>query len=136
MPPVVRVAIAIVEDGGRFLAGRRDAEAVLAGCAEFPGGKLLAGESPQQAAVRECREETGLDVAIVGSYPPTTFDYPHGTIELHFFACRPIAAGSAVRSPFAWVDRAQLAALDFPPANAEVLAWLLRGQAPLAALPG
>lgn len=132
MPPVVRVAIAVVEEAGRFLVGRRAKDEVLAGCAEFPGGKLLADETPPQAAVRECREETGLEVRVVGGYPATVYDYPHGTIELHFLACRPLAAGQAVRAPFGWVERARLAALDFPPANAELLSWLLRGQPPLA----
>ena len=33
----------------------------------FPGGALEAGETPAQAAVRECLEETGYQVALIGS---------------------------------------------------------------------
>lgn len=135
MPERTRVAIAVVEDAGRFLIGKRAADETLAGCAEFPGGKLLPDETPAQAAVRECLEETGLPVAVVGAYPSTCFDYPHGTIELHFLACRLDSSASTAHAPFCWVERAQLAALQFPPANAEVLGWLQRGQPPLSIPP-
>lgn len=39
----------------------------------LPKGKLEPGESPVEAAVREVREETGLDVEVVGPAPTSRY---------------------------------------------------------------
>lgn len=38
-----------------------------------PGGHIDPDETPEDAAVRECKEETGLDVEILGSDQPDLF---------------------------------------------------------------
>ena len=118
------IAIAVVEQEGRYLIGQRGADGPLPGLWEFPGGKVEAGETPEQAAVRECREETGLQVAIVGLLDRLLFSYPHGEVELHFFACRPIDAGETPAARFRWVPAQELGRYEFPAANAKLVARL------------
>ena len=125
-----RVAIAVVEDAGRFLVGWRAPGASLAGLAEFPGGKVHPGESPEQAVTRECREETGLEIQVGRAYPVVGHEYPQGRLELHFFHCS-VATGStnvAPTPPFRWVETAELSQLHFPEANRAVLKLLTKGQ--------
>ena len=130
MRPAKRIAIAVVRDADRFLAGPRPAGAALAGFWEFPGGKVEAGESPEEAAVRECREEAGLDVVVAGELEVCDHDYAHDRVHLQFFDCRCVAAAQAVqtpRAPFRWVTRRELASLRFPDANLPLLARLTAG---------
>lgn len=47
----------------------------------FPGGAIELGETPQMAAIREIKEETGLDVEVVGLigvYTELDMEYPNG----------------------------------------------------------
>lgn len=81
------IAVAVVRHGGDYLVGRRPEGVPLAGYWEFPGGKVEPRETAEAAAVRECREETGLDVQVVGEFPPVDFAYSHGTLRLRFFSC-------------------------------------------------
>jgi mutator protein MutT len=115
------IAIAVVEQQGQFLIGRREAGVALAGLWEFPGGKVEAGETPAAAAVRECREETGLSVVVVGEYDRARHSYAHGEVELHFFACRPVEPGQTPHARFRWVAAAELSRYEFPAANAALV---------------
>ena len=121
---IVEIAIAVVQDGDRFLVGLRGDDVPLAGHSEFPGGKLHPGETPEAAALRECAEEAGLSVQIVGTYPPVLYDYPHGHVRLNFFDCRPTELAQAPEPPFRWVSRQELKGLTFPAANASLIAHL------------
>lgn len=122
------IAIAVVEHQGAFLVGRRPEGVPLAGYWEFPGGKVHAGETPATAALRECQEETGLAVEALAAYPEVVHDYAHGRLRLCFFACRLAENVNAPpREPFQWVTRADLAALAFPPANAELVRAIVAG---------
>lgn len=127
--PVAEVAVAIglVRRGDCFLVGQRQTGMVLAGCAEFPGGKCLPGETLEECVVRECREETGLDVVVLGRRREVTHGYPHGRLHLTFFDCEPRGAAEP-KSPFCWVPRQQLADLPFPEANQAVVAELVSGE--------
>jgi mutator protein MutT len=124
----ITVAIAVLEHDEKFLVGVRPPGVPLAGLAEFPGGKIDPGETPEAAAVRECREETGLAVEVVGEYFSTMHQYEHGLLEIHFFRCHPVGAGSfdlQPTLPFRWVNRDELARLEFPAANAPLTKHLL-----------
>jgi tRNA (guanine-N7-)-methyltransferase len=116
-----QIAIAIAEHDGRYLIGQRPPGTPLAGLWEFPGGKILPNETPQAAAARECLEETGLDVVVGAPYPTVTHEYPHGSVKLHFFACRPVDPTQQPRPPFEWVEAARLGDYPFPSANAAIL---------------
>jgi 8-oxo-dGTP diphosphatase len=121
------VSIAVVEHCGRYLIGRRGRGASLAGMWEFPGGKVKSGEDPREAARRECREETGLEVVVGEPYAEVIHQYEHGRLRLWFFACTPCDPESTPKPPFRWVPLAELAGLQFPAANATLIARLTGG---------
>jgi len=120
-----RIAVAVVEHKGRFLVGQRPLNVPLAGYWEFPGGKIEPGESPEEAAVRECREEAGIDVDVVETYPVHEQQYEHGSVRLHFLACQPVGTLSTPSVPFRWVARRELAELQFPAGNRQLIESLL-----------
>jgi 8-oxo-dGTP diphosphatase len=124
----VEIAVAVVEDDGRFLIARRPLGSPLAGYWEFPGGKILSAETPEQAAVRECLEETGLLVRVVGRYLEVVHDYESAPLRLHFFDCRVVEQRRPLERRFRWARAAELAAYSFPAANARLIE-LLTGSA-------
>ena len=70
MPPAVRFIVAVaflIERDGRLLMIRRSADREHApGQWECGSGRVEAGEEPIDAVRREAREETGLEVEVVG----------------------------------------------------------------------
>ena len=121
MAAAVPIGIAVVERDGSYLVGVRPEGTPLAGYAEFPGGKCEPAEPPIACAVRECAEETGLAVEPLWVLDVVTWEYPHGTVELHFVHCRPALATAEPAPPFRWVPRQELATMRFPEANGTVL---------------
>ncbi len=121
----VSVALALIEQDGRWLVGLRSSGRLFAGLWEFPGGRVEPGETPQQAARREVLEETGLLVEVCGELGEVAGETPDGQLTLHLVLCRPVAgraephaeAVKAVR----WVWPEELDGLEMPPANAEVV---------------
>jgi len=61
------VAIFVVHDGKILLIHHRQLDQWLP-----LGGHIELNEDPEQAALREAREESGLDVELLGERPPTT----------------------------------------------------------------
>jgi len=122
------IAIAIVEDDDCFLVGLRPEGKSLSGSWEFPGGRVEVGETPAAGAVRECREETGLEVQIIGSYGGREHRYEHDHVQLHFFACCVTGPDREATEPFVWVERERLRELQFPAANAALLKHLLQSE--------
>lgn len=121
------IAIAVVEQDGKYLIGQRPAGVALAGLWEFPGGKVEPGESPEQAAIRECREETGIEIAVVGEYPEHVHQYDHGCVRLRFFRCVAASIDQSPRLPYRWVARADLTKYPFPDGNRALLSQLVAG---------
>ena len=128
MPPTL-IAIAVIEQDGRYLIGPRPDGVALAGLWEFPGGKVEPGETPQAAAARECLEETGLAVEALEPYEVVDHRYAHGHVQLHFFRCRLVNRSQTPDGRFRWVPAAELCAYDFPPANAALVARLAGSRA-------
>ena len=121
----IRISIAVVEHEGKYLVGRRDADAVLPGLAEFPGGKCLPDESTERCAERECKEETGLNVVAGKLLERVVHRYEHATVDLSFWLCAADPADvRAEHGAFRWYSQAELLELEFPEANRSVLAAL------------
>ena len=128
MPEPTRIGIAVVESGGRYLVGVRAAGGPLEGLAEFPGGKCQPQESAAACACRECLEETGLEVRAIDLLMHRTFTYPHDTLDLQFWLCRPVPRATVAdqHKGFRWVLAAELPSLKFPEANLPLIEVLSR----------
>jgi mutator protein MutT len=119
------VTAAVVERDGLILITRRQTGVHLEGHWEFPGGKCDPGESLEACLRRELREELAVDSEVGQLLLTTTHDYDDRRVELHFFLCT--VAGDPVPQlgqQMRWVDRRELDALPFPPADAELIALL------------
>ncbi len=87
-------AACIVDEHGRILLQKRGDDG---NCGKWglPGGAWEIGESAEDAAIREAKEETGLDIEIVGLigiYSKYFADYPNGDrsqTSVCLFECRP-----------------------------------------------
>jgi mutator protein MutT len=121
----VNVVAAVIEENDAFLVTRRPQGVHLAGLWEFPGGKIAPAESHADALRRELREELDADVEVHDLVFHTTHVYPDRAVALFFYNCvlreapRPLL-GQEMR----WVQRSELAALGFPPADAELISLL------------
>jgi 8-oxo-dGTP diphosphatase len=119
------VTAAIVERQGTFLVTRRPPGVHLEGLWEFPGGKCEPGEPYDDCLRREILEELGSTVLVLSEVFQVSHAYDDRIVELHFFKCdlldepRPLI-GQEIR----WVTGEGLAALDFPPADAELIELL------------
>jgi mutator protein MutT len=125
---VIRLVVtaAVIKRDHRFLVTRRQPGVHLEGYWEFPGGKCDSGETHAACLVRELREELAVDARVGEIVFATSHTYADRQVDLHFFRCEiagePVPQlGQQVR----WVARHELAALDFPPADAELIRLLL-----------
>jgi len=130
----IEVAAGLVFRDGQLLITQRPAGGHLAGLWEFPGGKREPGESFEQCLRRELKEELGIEVEIHEEVEAITHRYPDKTVHLRFFRCswtraEPQALGCPA---FRWVGVDELAAYEFPPADARLLTRL-RGFKPVPA---
>ncbi|MFE3216180.1 NUDIX hydrolase [Streptomyces antimycoticus] len=112
----------VVDDAGRILLQRRRDNDMWA----LPGGVMQIGESLPDCAIRETREETGVDVEIVGivgtyTNPRHVFAYDDGEVRQEFSVCfvaRPVAGRLAVSeesTDVRWFEPAEVDALPMVP---------------------
>ena len=123
MPPEkIVVTAAVIERAGAFLVTRRLQGVHLEGCWEFPGGKCEPGESHTACLKREILEELGTGVRLGPEIFAVQHEYPERVVELHFFACELVGdPAPLLGQEMRWVRREDLATLEFPPADAELI---------------
>jgi mutator protein MutT len=122
------VAAAVIERDGCFLVTRRQPGVHLEGLWEFPGGKCDPGEPLDACLRRELREELDVASQIGNEIYSVTHAYPDRTVTLHFFAATLVGEPRPqVGQEMRWVARAELATLDFPPADAALIEQIGRG---------
>ena len=122
------MAALIQDDRGRYLITRRRGGSHLAGMWEFPGGKREPGESLEEALRRELIEELSATFSVGEKVETVRWPYAERTVVLHFYRCR--LQGLPVPQQgqeMQWVARADLAALEFPAADADLINLLTRG---------
>ena len=126
--PTIVVTAAVVKRDDRYLVTRRPESAHLAGYWEFPGGKCEPGESHEDCLRREIREELRADARVHDEIFSITHTYEDRVVELHFFRCTLTDAPQPLLGQeMRWVAREELSALQFPPADAELIRWLQEG---------
>ena len=119
------VTAAVIEHDGRVLVTRRPRGVHLEGLWEFPGGKCGDGEPLERCLARELREELDVDARIGSRIFSTTHRYEDRSVELHFFVCELLGEPRAMLGQeMKWVARAELSSLEFPPADAALIAKL------------
>jgi 8-oxo-dGTP diphosphatase len=126
--PVVVVLAAVIERDGRFLLTRRLKGTHLEGLWEFPGGKHEPGETHEACLTRELDEELGVRADVGPEIFVVEHAYPERTVRLHFRRCEIDGEPDArLGQQIRWADRAELAGIDFPEADRDLIR-LLRGK--------
>ena len=119
------VAAAVVRRGDEYFVTRRHAGVHLEGFWEFPGGKCDESETLPACLEREIREELDARIIVGDEILAVTHDYPDRIVELRFFACELLSNPRAMLGQeMRWVRKDELSTLEFPPADAELLAIL------------
>ncbi|RKR89170.1 ADP-ribose pyrophosphatase YjhB (NUDIX family) [Micromonospora pisi] len=128
--------LAVDDQGAILLQRRRDT-----GQWALPMGKMEIGETPTQCAVRETREETGVDVEVIGilgvySDPGHIVAYTDGEVRQEYevtLLARPIGGVPAANdeaSEVGWFPPDELAALDIHPTMRRQIVDYLDGRLP------
>ena len=126
---VVEVSAALIFEGGKLLITQRHASAPLGGLWEFPGGKREPHETFEQCLIREIREELGVEISVGELFEEIAHDYPEKSVHLEFFICTLLSGEpqplecAAVK----WIVKSELAAHEFPAADAQLLEKLRAG---------
>lgn len=119
------VTAAVIERDGLLLVARRLEDTHMSGFWEFPGGKCEAGEAAEACLARELLEELGAIAAVHEEIYRTAYAYDDRVLDLRFFRCDLTTEPRAVLGQeIRWVARNELATLEFPPADRELIARL------------
>jgi 8-oxo-dGTP diphosphatase len=130
---VVAVVAAVITNGDRVLACRRNAKREAGGLWEFPGGKVEPGESAVEALEREIREELGVGIRVGELLHRGTTLVNGRSVEL---ACYWAALTGAAPSEstdhddIRWFRRDQLRGLDWPEPDRAAAELLSSGAVP------
>ncbi len=123
----VKVAAAVIFDGGRIFAARRGYGPYKDGW-EFPGGKIEAGESAQEALVREIREELDTGIRVGALLAEVEYDYPDFHLSMQCFRATLCEGEPVLREHEAarWLTPDKLDTLDWLPADRIVVRQIRR----------
>lgn len=128
----------VIDTNGRIVLQRRRDNEMWA----LPGGGMEIGESVAACAIRETREETGLDVKIIGivgiySDPKHVFAYDDGEVRQEFSICllATVTGGEIIVSDESHEVKAfelgQIANLPMVPSIRQRVTDYLSGQIPV-----
>lgn len=127
----VRVAAGIIQRNGDEVLAVQRGYGSMSGMWEFPGGKIENGETPAQACERELFEELQVRITGLQDFYTLEYDYPDFHLSMNCFFCQ-IAEGEAEprkndrQRELRWVPKSSLAALEWMPADIELVEVLER----------
>lgn len=125
------IAVGIIRNAqNEIFITLRDPSSHMAGFWEFPGGKIESGETPAQAVIRELQEEVGIDARDPLLVCTLQHTFPDRIVNLHFFMVEHWLGEPYGKEgqPKRWVAQSTLRESDFPPANAEIVVALQKGE--------
>ncbi len=126
------VVAGLIEQEGALLVCQRSKNGTFALQWEFPGGKVRPGEALPAALARELHEELGVTALIGAELFRTRHRYKELSteIELVFFAAQVDAKAirNIVFEQIRWAKPAALPAMDFLPADRELILKLASGE--------
>lgn len=125
--PLLFVAAALLIDAqNRVLLAQRPADKSMAGLWEFPGGKVEAGETVSAALARELHEELGIHVQTAAPWLQVRHAYADRQVLLDVWQVDAYQGEPQGREgqPLAWVAVTGLREVDFPAADAPIIAAL------------
>ncbi len=126
-----RVVAALILDRDQILACQRTRHQPMPLKWEFPGGKIEEGEQPRDALRRELEEELGIEASIGDEVARIQHEYASGGIvELRFYAVNTYRGEieNRIFRDVRWVQRRELAQLDFLEADRELVKDLAAGK--------
>ena len=121
---VVHVAVAVIRGSdGRILIAKRPDNKHMGGYWEFPGGKVENNEAVTDALARELREELDISASRFEPLIQVRHDYPDKSVLLDTWWVDGVEGQPRGNEgqEIGWVNPAQLAELDFPPANGPIV---------------
>ena len=118
----VRVAAAVIRNGGRIFATQRG-YGEFKDCWEFPGGKIEPGETPQEALAREIREELDADITVGQLIETVEYDYPEFHLSMDCFWCGLNSQELVLREhkDARWLTADDLYSVDWLPADIGII---------------
>ncbi len=128
---IKQVAAGLIVRGQEILCCQRTEYQALPLKWEFPGGKIEAGEDAPQALRRELEEELGVQAEIGIKIAQLQHHYQNGNaVELHFFVVEHYQGEMQNRifRDIRWVNRRELATLDFLDADRELVRQIAAGE--------
>ncbi len=133
MKKSVHVATGIVKNHkDEFLIAKRREGTHLAGRWEFPGGKVEDNEPVLEALLREMHEELGIHIKLAIPFCTVNHYYAdkdkHVMLDFHMVAEYSGEPFGKEGQEVCWTPRQELHTYDFPEANHEVLALLVKQQ--------
>ncbi|RNI26920.1 (deoxy)nucleoside triphosphate pyrophosphohydrolase [Rufibacter latericius] len=122
----VTCAIILWED--KVLVTQRSEKMSLSLKWEFPGGKIERGETAESCLHRELMEELNIQVKILRTLSPSSFDYGKFSINLIPFLVNYLSGEIilAEHETYKWLSRNELKDIDWAPADVPILEEFLK----------
>ncbi len=125
---MIDVTCAIIMRENKVLVTQRSEKMRIPLKWEFPGGKVEENETAEDCLIREIQEELSLKIEIFKRLKPSAYDYETFSIRLIPFIVFS-KSGQIVlaeHKSYKWLDKSELRALDWAPADIPILEEFLQ----------
>jgi 8-oxo-dGTP diphosphatase len=120
---MIRVAVGIIRDEGKFVLVKRDEQGKFPGMWEFPGGAAPEGVTLEDALKDHLSKYFNLDVVVQDKLASVTQEYDFGTVEVTAFGVECISkkVRLAHHLSYRWVRWNQFKEFDCVPSITPML---------------